>query len=114
MGSHVLRTGLCSRQVRVSGHVLADGADGGDTPETPVELASAPLSAGSTQHPAVLLVEAVLAQLSHGIRLICACEDPRVGPLAPFLSPLVAEALLWFVGRVAHTWPRVFSVPCAR
>ena len=28
-------------------------------------------------------------------------DDPRVGPLAPILSPLLAEALLWFLQRVA-------------
>ncbi len=52
--------------VRLSGHLLADGAEGGDTPEVPPEVAAAPAGADTGGvHPAEWLVGLVLAELAH-------------------------------------------------
>lgn len=112
----------CELLIRLGGHLLTDGAAGGDAAEVPIEIGAAPLGAAGVaeSHPAVLLTGSVFEQLRLQLELLGAADDPRVGPLAPLLSPLVAEALLWFVGRIVATYlmPDEGSAsarrPCAR
>jgi hypothetical protein len=104
--------------LQLSSALLTDPAEGGDASEIPSEIADArregsaangvagaPAPAASVQqHPAVELVAAVLAQLRPQLEAIVASSDPRTGPLAPLLSPLVGMAFLQLGARVAHTY----------
>ena len=94
--------------VRCAGHLLADAADNSDAAEVPAEVAAAAGGDGggaAGAHPAVSLVESVVGGLlQQQLGAAMQSDDPRVGPLAPILSPLLAEALLWFLQRVAASY----------
>lgn len=102
--------------LQLAGALLTDPADGGDASEIPSDIGAARREGSAAgggaaahaappdQHPAIELVEAVLAQLRPQLEAIVASPDPRTGPLAPLLSPLVGKAFLHFAARVAHTY----------
>ena len=97
--------------VRLAGHLLADGGEGSDAREVPMEVAAAGTGAAAgaagaagQAHPAVALSEAVLALLQLQLRAVMAVDDPRRGPLASVLSPTVGTTLLWFAERLVATY----------
>lgn len=106
--------------LQLASFLLTDPAEGGDAAEIPVAIAAASAPprdsangalAGEPatdqsylQHPAIELVDAVLAQLRPHLEAILASADPRTGPLAPLLSPLVGKAFLQFGAKVARTY----------
>ena len=105
--------------VRLAGHLLADGGEGSDAREVPMEVAGAGAGAAGAAgqaHPAVALSEAVLALLQLQLRAVMAVDDPRRGPLASVLSPTVGTTLLWFAERLVATYlmpdEAVSAAPC--
>ena len=109
--------------VRLAGHLLADGGEGSDAREVPMEVAAAGAGAAAgaagaagQAHPAVALSEAVLALLQLQLRAVMAVDDPRRGPLASVLSPTVGTTLLWFAERLVATYlmpdEAVRAAPC--
>ena len=93
----------------LSRHLLTDAAEGGDTPEVPLDIAAASDAAGggAAPHPAIGLVEAALGELQPQLQVLAAAGDPRVGPFAPLLSPLVGEGFLELGAALA----RVYLMP---